>query len=83
MEGIKHPAEDYYEVQFYDIDQLNTLLQVAKNSSIYTEILFAVFLGLRRGEVLGLKWDSIDLENRQVKMDGGYSFDAPVSLPVI
>ncbi len=57
-----------YEVNFYDIDQLNVLLKFAKNSSIYTEILLAVFLGLRRGEVLGLKWDSIDLENRLVKI---------------
>ena len=68
MAGVKHPTEDNYEVNFYDIDQLNVLLKVAKNSSIYTEILFAVFLGLRCGEILGLKWDSIDLENRLVKI---------------
>ena len=68
MEGVKHPAEDYYEVQFYDIDQLNTLLQVAKDSPVYTEILLASFLGLRRGEVLGLKWDSIDFKHKTIKI---------------
>ena len=30
MEGVKHFAENYYEVQFYDIDQLNIFLQVRK-----------------------------------------------------
>ena len=68
MDGVKHPAEDYYEVQFYDIDQLNDLLLAAKDSPVYTEILLASFLGLRRGEVLGLKWESVDLVNRIVKI---------------
>lgn len=61
-------VEDYYEVQFYDIDQLNTLLQVAKGSPIYTEILLASYLGLRRGEALGLKWDSVDFKHRKIKI---------------
>ena len=30
MEGVKHFAENYYEVQFYDIDQLNIFFQVRK-----------------------------------------------------
>ena len=68
MTGVKHPTEDYYEVNFYDIDQLGILLKAAKDSSIYTEILLAVFLGLRRGEILGLKWDSVDLERKTVKI---------------
>lgn len=68
MEGVKHPTEEYYEVNFYDIDQLNVLLAAAKDSPIYTEILLAAFLGLRRGEVLGLKWDCIDFHNRTVRI---------------
>lgn len=68
MDGVKHPTEDYYEVNFYDIDQLNKLLQVAKDSPVYTEILLASFLGLRRGEVLGLKWDSVDFKHKQIKI---------------
>lgn len=68
MDGVKTPTEDYYEVSFYDIDQLNNLLKAAKDSPIYTEILLASFLGLRRGEVLGLKWDSVDLDNKMVKI---------------
>ena len=68
MEGVKAPVEDYYEVNFYDIDQLNALLKAAKSSPVYTEILLASFLGLRRGEALGLKWDSVDLDNRMVKI---------------
>lgn len=37
MDGVKHPTEDNYEVNFYDIDQLNMLLQVAKDSPVYCE----------------------------------------------
>ncbi len=68
MEGVKAPTEEYHEASFYDIDQLNDLFRIAKDSTIYTEILLASLLGLRRGEVLGLKWDSIDFKNRRVKI---------------
>ena len=68
MEGVKTPSEEYHEVNFYDIDQMTDLLRVAKDWKIYTEILFACFLGLRRGEVLGLQWKNIDFANRRVKI---------------
>ncbi|MBQ6503800.1 MAG: site-specific integrase [Flexilinea sp.] len=68
MEDVKTPSEEYHEANFYDIDQLNELFQFAKGSTIYTEILLATFLGLRRGEILGLQWKNIDLTNRKVKI---------------
>lgn len=68
MEDVKAPSEEYHEANFYDIEQLNELFHVAKDSTIYTEILLASFLGLRRGEVLGLRWDSVDFKNRKVRI---------------
>ncbi len=53
---------------YYTITQLNFLLQNTKESNIYTEILITVFLGLRREEVLGLTWDSIDFNNKTVRI---------------
>jgi len=39
------------------------LLAVAKDEPLYPMIRVAIIYGLRRSELLGLKWDSIDFEN--------------------
>ena len=44
----------------YSIDELNKLFTVARNSTIETPIIIAAFYGLRRSEVLGLRWDFED-----------------------
>ena len=44
--------------QFYS----EKLKEVVKGTKLELPVLVAVFYGLRRGEVLGLKWDAIDFE---------------------
>jgi len=41
--------------------QLSALLKMTSGSEIYIPIILAALCGLRRSEVLGLKWDSVDL----------------------
>ena len=38
------------------------LFEVVKGTKLELPVLVAAFYGLRRGEVLGLKWDAIDFE---------------------
>ncbi|APC09052.1 tyrosine-type recombinase/integrase [Neomoorella thermoacetica] len=45
-------------------EQVNELLRLAENTELYLPIMIAVWTGLRRGEVLGLKWKNVDLDNR-------------------
>lgn len=54
------PSVPRYEAHFYDEQQLQTLLQAAKGDPLYSMIQLAMIYGLRRSELLGLKWDSID-----------------------
>lgn len=54
------PSVPRYEAHFYDEQQLQRLLQAAKNDPLYPLIQLAMIYGLRRSELLGLKWDSID-----------------------
>lgn len=42
------------------------LLQAAYNSGWYLEILLALFCGLRKGEIAGLKFGDFDAENRTI-----------------
>ena len=47
-------------------EQLKVLLSAAADSNWYLEILLALFMGLRKGEILGLKFDDFDLDKNSV-----------------
>jgi integrase len=44
------------------VEQARTLLRVSKRDRFHAAYVLAVYLGLRRAEVLGLRWKDIDLE---------------------
>lgn len=48
------------------LEQVQELLQAAKESPIYPAVFLALSLGLRREEILGLEWKAIDFENRRI-----------------
>lgn len=41
-------------------------MELVKDTNIYLPVLLCVFYGLRRSEVLGLKWQNIDFENETI-----------------
>lgn len=49
-------------------EKLRLFLEKAADNSWYMEILLGLFLGLRKGEILGLKYGDFDMENRTVKI---------------
>ena len=51
-----------YKYCIYDENEISEMLAKAKDTEIFVPILLAVLYGLRRGEVLGLKWSNVDLE---------------------
>lgn len=62
-ELVTLPQMQRFEAGFYNAEQLNTLLQAVKDEPLYPLINLTAVYGLRRSEVLGLKWDSVDFEN--------------------
>lgn len=59
---IERPKKEKYMAKYYKADEINQLFKLSKGSNIEIPILLAAFYGLRRSEVLGLKWDAIDFE---------------------
>lgn len=49
-------------------EQIKLLLKKAKDTPIYMQILFAALIGLRRGEINGLKYSDIDYIHRTIKI---------------
>ena len=60
--NITLPKKVRYDYEFYNLEEINEFLKVVKNEQLYPLYLFTVTFGLRRSEVLGVKWKSIDIE---------------------
>lgn len=59
---IERPKKATFIGNFYDSAEINALFQVLKGHPLELPIKLAAFYGLRRSEVLGLKWNAIDLD---------------------
>ncbi len=60
------PKKNIFTASFYSQKELNTLFEKSKNDPLNLVILLAAFYGLRRSEVLGLKWSAINFENKTI-----------------
>ena len=56
------PQTEHYESHFYSGAQLAELLDAVRDENLFPVIKLTAVYGLRRSEVLGLKWDSVDFD---------------------
>jgi len=56
----------YTGAKHYNEKQIERLLERTKDDPLEIVILLTVFYGLRRSEVLGVKWDAIDFDNNVI-----------------
>ncbi len=59
----KMPKPEHRDVQVLDTAGIVSLLDTAKSTRLYVPILLAVCTGMRRGELLALRWEDIDLDS--------------------
>ena len=71
--------------KFYTLSEVEHLLSCVKGDGAEFPVLMAAFYGLRRSEIMGLKWDSIDFDANtitiahvvvEVSIDGKYTIVA-------
>ena len=65
------PKKDNEEPKgkFLTSKQANDLLKIFRGHPLQPIIYMTLYYGLRRGEVLGLKWSAIDFENNTIKIN--------------
>ena len=60
MLKVDRPKKNSFRPNFYSKDEVQQLLEVSQDDPLHLCILITAYYGLRRSEVLGLKWDSIN-----------------------
>ena len=66
---MRLPKTVKYAAKFYDTSQIKALLDCAVGTDIEPIVILSVCYGLRRSEVLGLKWSAIDFVENKIQID--------------
>ena len=61
--NVERPRKEKFIGSFYDKKEINTLFDIIQGHPLEVAIKLAAFYGLRREEIIGLKWNAIDFEN--------------------
>ena len=83
-DGCALPRVEYKEMKTLPTEQLAAFLAEAKKTGVYEMYYLDLATGMRRGELLGLKWEDIDFEHgvihirRQVARLNGAVQEAPL-----
>ncbi len=63
---VERPKKEQFIGSFYSQSELNTLFTFIKNDPLKIVIYLTSFYGLRRSEVLGLKWEAFNFEDKTI-----------------
>lgn len=78
---VDRPRKNSFQPNFLTAEEMQQMFEIIKGTKMQLPVMVAAFYGLRRGEVLGLKWDAIDFNRgtltikrtvTQIKIDGKY-----------
>jgi integrase len=67
-DAVRPPRIERKPLKIYDFAQTAALLDGLSDSRLYIPVLIGVLCGLRRGEIIALRWKHVDFENRQLSV---------------
>ncbi len=65
---VDRPKKNVDQAQFYSAEEMMTLFDAVSDDPLEICVKLAAYYGLRRSEVLGLKWDAINLEQKTISI---------------
>lgn len=69
MRAVSPPKKRQREAKFYTPEQLGILLDKAVGTRLELPVYICAYLGLRRGELCGLRWGDVDLEHKTITIE--------------
>lgn len=67
-DAVKPPRRAYHEIQPLSMEQAQQLLVTAKGHSLEALFVLALTTGMRRGEILALKWQDLDFSQNMLQV---------------
>ena len=63
------PQKEDPDIQIPSIEEMQAFMEKIKGTRLYLYCLFSVCLGLRKSETIGLQWEDIDLDAKQININ--------------
>lgn len=63
---VERPKKDNFVASYYTADELMEMFPIFAGTKMELPVLLAAYYGLRRSEVVGLKWSAIDFVNKTI-----------------
>jgi integrase len=67
-DAVKPPKVERRQMSVLDTDATAGLIEAARATALFVPILLGVRCGMRRGEVVALRWRNVDLERGQISV---------------
>ena len=65
----KSPEAESFKGDFYSGEEANILLDIFETEPMLPAVQLALFYGLRRSEILGLRWTAVDFKNNVIRIE--------------
>lgn len=69
VSGIKLPQKIKIKKKYLEADEIARLIDAAQGDTCEIPIVMAAWLGLRRSEIIGLRWESIDFQKKTIAVE--------------
>lgn len=66
---VERPQKNTYVPEYYNADELELLFKAVRNDPLEIPVLLGALYGMRRSEIVGLKWSAIDFEQKTITIN--------------
>ena len=67
--AVKPPKVERKQMTVLDTDAIAIVIEAARDTSLFIPILLGVTTGMRRGEIVALRWRHVDLDKAQMSIE--------------
>lgn len=67
-QAVTLPKNDKQEILYFSPDEVNKFLETVRKTKYYTLYTLEIITGLRLGEIVALRWENVDLDEKKIEI---------------